>query len=232
MAQYAIVTDLNRCVGCLACSSACKTVHEVPIGEFWIKVLRVGPNLVEQTKRRGGTPCETYYLPMTCQHCEHPSCVDVCPTGASFKDENGVVTVEAESCIGCGSCLTACPYGVRYLNDVTGVAEKCALCAEKVADGDLPQCVAQCSGRARWFGDLEGDLGDFEGPADPTNHVFNEGNDYETVRQARVKLRDYVRPYEESDVYALPDEGTGPQFRYILRDRTWQGTWHEGITEH
>lgn len=222
MTQYAIVTDLNRCVGCLACSSACKTANNVDIGTFWIKVLRVGPTMVDQTVRKGGTSCETYYLPMSCQHCENPSCVDVCPTGASYKNEDGIVLVDNDTCIGCGLCVDACPYGVRSINAETNVAEKCLLCADKVANGELPQCVAQCSGRARWFGDLDGDLGDFEGPADPTNHVFNEGKDYETVRAARVKLRDYVRDYEDIDVHSLPDLGTGPTTRFILRERTWQ----------
>ena len=223
MAQYAVVTDLNRCVGCLACSSACKTKNEVPIGEFWIKVLRVN-NLVDETVRVGGDPCETYYLPMTCQHCTNPTCVAVCPTGASFKnDENGIVSVDTEACIGCQACIDACPYGVRSMNLETGVAETCCLCEELLEQGDLPQCVAQCSGRARWFGDLEGDLGDFEGPADPKNHAFTEGMDYETVRQARVKLRDYVVGYEDAEVHALPDEGTAPSYRYILRNRTFVG---------
>ena len=80
MANKAIVTDLNRCVGCLACMVACKAVNNVPIGSYWNKVLRIGPSL-----KAGATSAhdvEMYYLPVQCQHCENPECVKVCPTGA------------------------------------------------------------------------------------------------------------------------------------------------------
>ncbi|MEG0374051.1 MAG: 4Fe-4S dicluster domain-containing protein, partial [Raoultibacter sp.] len=80
MTQYAIITDLNRCVGCLACTVACKAVNGVDVGSFWIKTLRIGPNLTE-----GGSgqypDVEMYFLPVQCQHCADPECVKVCPTG-------------------------------------------------------------------------------------------------------------------------------------------------------
>lgn len=220
MANYAIITDLNRCVGCLSCSAACKTVNNVPIGNFWIKVLRVGPN-----PRKGGSghwpDVETYFLPMQCQHCEDPECVKVCPTGASHKMEDGTVQIDKSKCIGCQFCAMSCPYNVRYLNEEERVVEKCTLCAQKTAQGELPQCVAQCGGRARWFGDLDQGIENFEGPANPRT----TGGDasYEGVHGARVKLKDYVRPFDESEVHALPNAGNNPSFRYILRDREWQG---------
>ena len=93
MTQYSIVTDLNRCVGCLACSVACKVVNDVPVGNYWNKVLRVGPNPVE-----GGSghfpDVEMYYLPMQCQLCEEPACVSVCPTNASHKLDDGSVQID------------------------------------------------------------------------------------------------------------------------------------------
>ncbi|WP_276927019.1 4Fe-4S dicluster domain-containing protein, partial [Parvibacter caecicola] len=81
MTQYAIATDLNQCVGCLACSVACKVVNNVPVGNYWNKILRIGPN----PKAAGATfpDVEMYFLPVTCQHCENPACVQVCPTEAS-----------------------------------------------------------------------------------------------------------------------------------------------------
>ena len=153
MARYAIVTDLNRCVGCLACMVACKVVNNVPIGNYWDKALRIGP-----TKKEGATSdhdVEMYYLPMQCQHCEKPECVHVCPTEASHKLADGTVQIDKSKCIGCQFCVMACPYGVRYLNEEERVVEKCTLCEGIVAAGGLPQCVQQCGGRARYFGDLD-----------------------------------------------------------------------------
>jgi Fe-S-cluster-containing dehydrogenase component len=202
MTQYAIVTDLNKCVGCMACSVACKAVNSVPIGQFWNKVLRVGPN----PKFEGATfpDVEMYFLPLTCQHCEEPECVAVCPTGASHKLPDGSVQIDKSKCIGCQFCVMACPYGVRYLNEETKVVEKCTLCEQKTSQGELPQCVSQCQGRARFFGDLDEGIGTFKGATDKI-------------------LEGYVEEYEESDVHHLVDKGNHPAFAYILRDRTWRG---------
>ncbi|MBQ6453520.1 MAG: 4Fe-4S dicluster domain-containing protein, partial [Coriobacteriales bacterium] len=92
MTQYAIVTDLNRCVACMACNASCKMVNNVPIGQFWNKVLRIGPN--EATDEFGQPSRDFYYLPVQCQHCYKPECVAVCPTGASQKMPNGTVQID------------------------------------------------------------------------------------------------------------------------------------------
>ena len=219
MANYAIVTDLNRCVGCLACTVACKVVNHVPVGQFRIKTMRVGPNPIE-----GGSghfpDVEMYFLPMQCQHCENPECVTVCPTGASFKDENGVVRVDREQCIGCQLCMSACPYGVRYLDPETNVVDKCDLCADRVEQGLLPHCVSQCAARARFFGDLDEGVGEFEGPAAPKDP---KAVGYDDMMKARVKFKDYVEAYEETDIHELVDAGNGPHVRYLLRaPRKWR----------
>lgn len=227
MTQYAIVTDLNRCVGCLACSVACKVVNDVPIGNFWNKVLRVGPN-----PKEGGSgqfpDVEMYFLPVQCQHCKNPHCVEVCPTGASHKEKDGTIQIDKDKCIGCQFCVMACSYGVRYLNEDKGVVEKCSLCAQKTAVGELPQCVTQCGGRARYFGDLDKGLESFEGPA-PIDVTLDENlkkvnpNDYDATLHSRAKMVDVIEPFDDADVYHLPDSGNGPSIAYILRDRTWRG---------
>ena len=208
MTQYAIVTDLNRCVGCLACSTACKAVNGVPVGSFWCKTLRIGPNAsIEGVNKADGSDY-LYFLTVQCQHCENPACVNVCPTEASHKTADGTVQVDKEKCIGCQFCAMACPYGVRYLNEEERVVEKCTLCEQRIAQGELPQCVSQCGGLARFFGDVEKGLDSFEGAE---------------LGTSRMKLNEFVEPYEQSDVHQLPDVGNKPSFLYILRKHEWQG---------
>lgn len=218
MTQYAIVTDLNRCVGCLGCVTACKLVNNVPVGNYWDKVLRVGPF----DKKEGETypNVDMYFLTVQCQHCEHPECVSVCPTGASHKLEDGTVQVDKSKCIGCQFCVMACPYGVRYLNEDEGVVEKCTLCEQKIAQGELPQCVAQCGARARFFGDLDKGLESFQG-AGRVNHLEND--DYEATLKTFTKLDEVAHPYDDDNVHHLPDVGNKPSFRYILRKADWKG---------
>lgn len=218
MTQLAICTDLDRCVGCLACSVSCKVVNGVPIGNFWNKTLRVGP-----TPKEGGSgqfpDVETYFLNVQCQHCENPQCVEVCPTEASHKLPDGTIQIDKSKCIGCQFCVMSCPYGVRYLNEEEGVVEKCTLCQQRTAQGELPQCVAQCGSRARFFGDLDAGIDSFEALA-PTQDLATP---YEEMMQNRTTLKDWVEPYTEADVYHLTDAGNGPKHCYILRNRKWQG---------
>ena len=217
MTQYAIVTDLNRCVGCLACAVACKAVNDVPIGSFWNKVLRIGPNASIQGAQDADS--YLYFLPVQCQHCADPECVKVCPTGASHKLEDGTVQVDKSKCIGCQFCAMACPYNVRYLNEQERVVEKCTLCQQRTAQGELPQCVAQCGSRARFFGDLDEGLESFQALA-PTHDLATP---YEEMMQNRTTLGEWVEPFTEADVYHLTDTGNGPKHCYILRNRKWQG---------
>lgn len=203
MTQYAILTDVNKCVGCLACSISCKVTNDVPVGSYWNKVLRIGPN----PRQEGGQwpDVYTYFLTMQCQHCEDPECVKVCPTGASHKLADGTVQIDKGKCIGCQFCAMSCPYGVRYLNEEERVVEKCTLCEQQIAQGELPQCVTNCVGMAKWFGDLDEGIESFRGPRGETVGSFCE-------------------PFDaERDVHTLTDVGNKPSFLYILRDHTWQG---------
>ena len=201
MSRFAIVTDLDRCVGCHACTVACKLEHGVPIGRYWNRVVRVGP-----TPKEGGSgnwpDVDMFFFNMSCQHCANPQCVEVCPTGASAKLENGIVRIDPEVCIGCQLCVAACPYGVRYLNEDKNVVEKCDLCADRVANGELPRCVSQCCGMARWFGDLDEGVETFKGPRDAI-------------------LGEYLAPYSDDQVHQLPDMGNVPEYLYIQREITW-----------
>lgn len=206
MTQYAIITDLNRCVGCLGCSVACKAINSVPVGSFWLKVLRIGPNALSE----GATFPDVYmyFLPVQCQHCEEPECVAVCPTGASQKLEDGTVQIDKSKCIGCQFCAMACPYNVRYLNEEEGVVEKCTLCEQRVVQGELPQCVTQCGGNARYFGDLDEGFDSFRGADNGTEKTY---------------LTDFCEDFSEGDLHGLPDVGNKPSFAYILRKHEWQG---------
>lgn len=204
MARMAIVTDVDRCVGCHACTVACKVMHEMPVGRYWNRVLRIGPNPKEGGS--GNWPdVEMYFLNLSCQHCATPECVSVCPTGATTKAENGTVHIDPNVCIGCESCIPACPYGVRYLNEDTGVVEKCNLCQDIIDSGevDLPRCVSQCCGMARWYGDLDEGIETFRGPRGET-------------------LGDYLEAFTDEQVYKLEDSGNGPEFLYICRTAQWR----------
>ena len=103
-----LVIDLDRCIGCFACEVACKNENNVPLGVYYNKVLSIGPV--------GKFPeLKQYFLPTVCQNCRDAPCVKVCPTGASFKTEDGQVLVDKEKCIGCKMCIAACPLRCPFL---------------------------------------------------------------------------------------------------------------------
>lgn len=151
--KYGMLIDLRRCIGCHACYVACQAENEVPSGVFRSHVRYYERGKYPEVRR--------YFLPVLCNHCENPACVKVCPTLASYKREDGIVLVDYDKCIGCGYCMIACPYGVRYFNPektnavpYKGVADKCTFCVHRVDAGIVPSCVNTCIGRARIFGDL------------------------------------------------------------------------------
>ena len=224
MTQYAILTDLNRCVGCMSCMVSCKVINGVPIGSYWNKMLRIGP--YKRKDYKTSNDVDMYYLCVQCQHCENPKCVEVCPTGASHKMPDGTVQIDKAKCIGCQFCAMACPYGVRYLNEEERVVEKCTLCEQLTSQGGLPQCVAQCGGRARFFGDLDKGIDSFEAPrnaykADRENNDFQYNQLFEGNR---ITFGELGQPYDkQTEVHHLPNAGNDPCFVYVLRDREWKG---------
>ena len=145
--QYGMVIDVRRCIGCHACTVACKSEFDVPLGEnrAWVEYVEKGeyPNVGRS------------FLPRLCNHCSEPPCVSVCPTNATYKrEQDGIVVVDPGLCIGCKYCIQACPYDARFLNPVTKVAEKCDFCIHRVSKDLVPSCVNTCVGGARIFGDL------------------------------------------------------------------------------
>ena len=189
MAHYAIVVDLDRCIGCHGCEIACKNENNIALGEYWNKVVERGPF--------GEYPdLEMYFLPTMCQQCQDAPCVNVCPTGASYRDADGMVLVDKEKCIGCKYCMMACPYGVRSWNAAESVVEKCTLCAHLSKNGELPMCVRTCSAGARFYGDLD----------DPNSDVSKE-----------------LAAAAPDAIHYMPDAGNGPLSAYILSPKF--GEW-------
>ena len=148
MPRYAMVIDKERCVGCQSCTVACKSEWDVPDGSARTRVRTAGV--------RGTYPAlvSTFYVSQ-CNHCDRPTCVPACPSGATYQNQNGVVQVNKELCIGCGSCVSACPYGARYVDSAKGVVDKCDFCAPRLEQGFQPACVLTCPANAKTFGDLD-----------------------------------------------------------------------------
>lgn len=146
--HWGMVIDLDKCTGCQACAVACKMENDVDLGVFWSRVYRMGP--VGQYPDK----LEMFYFPSQCMHCEEPSCIEVCPTKATYKTDEGIVLVDSNLCFGCQYCIWACPYDARTLNPNTKSVEKCIFCAHKLEKGEQPACVYTCTAGCRTAGDL------------------------------------------------------------------------------
>jgi Fe-S-cluster-containing dehydrogenase component len=176
MTRYGFAIDLKRCYGCYSCQVACKAENVTPKGIDWAKCVSAEIGEYPQALRQ--------MLPLVCMQCEEPACMTVCPTGATTKDENGIVQIDKDLCMGCKYCMMACPYGARQTVDSWetyfpyaegdldpyeawckkewesrrtdyGIATKCDWCMHRVKEGEDPACVAACPAKARYFGDLD-----------------------------------------------------------------------------
>lgn len=188
--RYAMVIDVRRCIGCMACQVACKAEYDVPLGVFrtWVPYRVTGkyPTVKKQ------------FLPRLCNHCDDPPCVRACPVEATFKvEDGGFVLQHYDRCIGCKACMASCPYNARFMlpehrtyTDITKVVDKCTFCYHRVVQGLVPACVQTCVGRARVFGDLN----------DPSSEVSQL-----VAKHATQVLR--------------PEQGTKPHVFYIGADR-------------
>jgi tetrathionate reductase subunit B len=156
--EFGLVIDQERCIGCEACTVACKIENGAT--EYWIRVKT--QNVVHKDTPEGRFPdLKMSFLPHLCNHCTHPPCVDACPTSALVKREDGPVVLEEANCDGCQVCIEVCPYDAIFYNQEREMVEKCNLCVHRI-DQDLePFCVICCEGQAMHFGDLN----------DPTSQV-------------------------------------------------------------
>lgn len=205
--RFVMVIDLAKCTGCEKCTEACRVAHFVPPGQEWIKIYTVDDGF-------GGQ----YYLPRPCMMCENPPCRNVCPTGATYKNEYGLTMIDHNRCIGCRYCLAACPYSARYFNweepphteeelnheyspeqpwpHHKGVAEKCMYCMHQRDRGVLPECIGGCPEGALYFGDAAEDgVTNSQGETLPLRKTLAENSAY--------RLRE--------------DLGTGPSVWYLPR---------------
>src|SRR6476620_11072237 len=147
MADYGFVIDLRKCIGCHACTIACKAEHQIPIGvnRCWVK-----------TVEKGAFPDTTrFFFPVLCNQCEDAPCVRICPTRALYKRRDGIVDLHGDHCIGCRACMEACPYDQLFIDPNTRTAEKCNFCANRIENQLLPACVSVCPTECRIFGDLD-----------------------------------------------------------------------------
>ncbi len=167
--RYGMVIDLKKCVGCNSCTLACRMEKGTPPGILFHKVYKYEVGKYPSAKMR--------FLPTPCMHCKEPDCIKVCPTGATYKRDDGLVMIDDKKCMGCRYCIIACPYDsrrflpkianyyggnsptpyekIKQKNFTRGTVVKCDFCAERLASGRLPACVEVCPAQARYFGDLD-----------------------------------------------------------------------------
>jgi|SRR5450759_580261 len=156
--QLAFYFNASVCNGCKACAIACKSKNDLPVGINWRKIYEYGggdwvPDPLDSSFLKPNI--FAYAVSVACMHCQNPLCLNVCPAAAISKDENGIVTIDANLCIGCRYCQWACPYGAPQFNEDAGIMTKCNMCQDIVAQGEKPYCVQACVMRAMDFGELD-----------------------------------------------------------------------------
>jgi Fe-S-cluster-containing dehydrogenase component/formate-dependent nitrite reductase membrane component NrfD len=145
--RYGFIIDNRKCIGCHACTVACKTENQVPLGvnRTWVKYVEKGryPN------------ARRYFQVTRCNHCENAPCVEICPVTAMYQRKDGIVDFDSERCIGCKACMQACPYDAIYIDPERNTAAKCHYCAHRTEVGLAPACVTVCPEQAIVAGDLD-----------------------------------------------------------------------------
>lgn len=192
MTRYAFLIDQDTCIGCHACTVACKAEHDVPLGvnRTWVKYIERGA--FPDTRR--------FFSVNRCNHCDDAPCVSICPTTALFRRDDGIVDFDDSSCIGCKSCMNACPYDALFVNPETQTVHKCNFCTQRVEVGLEPSCVVVCPTQSIIAGDIEDPtskisimLGRHEtsvkAPEQGTKpHVFYKGVDQAAIDPLRTKI--------------------------------------------
>lgn len=176
--NYGFVINNRSCIGCHACSTACKSENEVPLGvnRTWVKYTETG--LYPDSQR--------HFQVTRCNHCANPPCARICPTGAMYQRDDGIVEFNSDACIGCKACMQACPYDAIYIDPETKTAAKCHYCAHRVEIGIEPACAVVCPTHAIIAGDMD----------DPESEISK------TLAREKVSVR-------------KPEQGTAPKVFYI-----------------
>jgi tetrathionate reductase subunit B len=188
--RWVFLVDTLKCVGCGLCVKACKLENEVPydtpVTRTWVEryvLMKNGQSHIDSPNagrdgftdskiRENEIPADQitkgFFVPKLCNQCKKPACVQVCPVGATYQTLDGVVLVDRKWCIGCGYCIMACPYGMRFFHPVHKVAEKCTFCYHRITKGMKTACVQACPFGARQIGNLKD-------PNDPvTKAIMNQ----------------------------------------------------------
>ena len=154
--QLGFYFQQDRCIGCFTCQVACKDKNNLEVGQRFRKVHEFAGGGFTATNKGFVNDEYAYWLSMSCNHCQEPSCVKSCPTGALQKRaDDGVVFIDQQKCVGCRYCLMSCPYGAPQYNPKIGKTGKCDMCKDLLAKGEKPICVTSCPTRVLDFGKLE-----------------------------------------------------------------------------
>lgn len=223
MTRYAFLIDQDTCIGCHACTVACKSEHDVPLGvnRTWVKYIEKGE--FPDSRR--------FYSVNRCNHCEDAPCVTICPTTALFSRSDGIVDFDDSRCIGCKSCMNACPYDALYINPDTQTAHKCNFCTHRVEIGLEPSCVVVCPTQSIVAGDIDDPssristmLGRHDtkvrAPEQGTKpHVFYKGVDEAAIDPLRTKILDDGMIWADTtpDHPTLPVEPHGDRGQVVAR---------------
>ena len=153
-ADYGFYFDQSLCTGCKACQVACVDKNDLPAGVLWRRVAEYSGGSWQVSGNTVTPNVFTYYTSVACNHCESPVCMQVCPTTAMSRRDDGTVYVDDAKCVGCRYCEWACPYGAPQFNATTGHMSKCDLCFDLRSEGQQPACTSACPSRALEWGPI------------------------------------------------------------------------------
>jgi len=185
MTRLGFVLDSDSCIGCHACTVACKSEHDVPLGvnRTWVKYIETG-NFPHVSR---------HFSVMRCNHCDDAPCMTICPTSALFRADNGVVDFQDDNCIGCKACMNACPYDALYINPATNTANKCNFCNHRVEVGLAPSCVVVCPTEAIKVADLDD-------PDNPATRIIARDDVAVRAPEQNTKPKVYYRGADQASL--------------------------------
>ena len=204
MKQYAFFFDSSACSGCKACEMACRDKHDLEKGIQWRRVYEVAGGEWKVENKVIRQNLVAYYVSMSCNHCQHPVCVHACPTEAMQKNEEGIVFIDPDLCIGCKYCSWACPYDAPQYNYRTGLMTKCDFCMDYLRQGKAPSCVAACPMRVLDFGEFAALKRKY-----PAKHIYPLPDESLTQPAFAVKIHKSAERAEDSTLEIVNREEVG-----------------------